>query len=107
MSRPSGLEVDDEVKLGRPRHRQIAWLGRFENPAGVNAGLRVSVGHIGSVANESAGGRELALNVNRRHCMASFDGMGHILTSQRDKMVIANFGNILPGIEPDAAWPKS
>ena len=37
--RLGGLEVDDELELGRRLHRKIGWLLALENTAGIEASL--------------------------------------------------------------------
>ena len=58
--RLGGLEVDDQLELGRLHHRQVGGLFALENPADVDAGLAISSGMIGSVAHQAAGIGEFA-----------------------------------------------
>src|SRR5262245_301063 len=55
-----GLDVDDEIKLGRLQHWQIGCLP-CETAASVDAGLTVSVGNIRSVTDETASKRYYVL----------------------------------------------
>ena len=45
-----GLEVNHQLEFRRLHDREIGGLLAFENPAGVNAGLAISVGEAGTVA---------------------------------------------------------
>jgi hypothetical protein len=36
--RLGGLEIDDQLELGRLRDRQVGGFGALENPAGIDAG---------------------------------------------------------------------
>ena len=42
--RLSSCQIDDELELGRLYHRQVGWLGAFENAAGVDANLAKNIG---------------------------------------------------------------
>ena len=56
-SRPSWrrLEVDDQLELGRLHDRQIGRLLALEDATGVDAGLTIGIGDVGSVAHQAAG----------------------------------------------------
>src|SRR5262245_47040618 len=56
----SGCQIDDEVELGWLHHRQVGWLGAFENAAGIDANLAKNVREIGPVAHQAADFREFA-----------------------------------------------
>src|SRR5262249_17633448 len=72
--RLSGLEIDDEVKLRRSDHGQIARLGALENPSGVNAGLAIAVANVRSVAHRATSQNKLATKVNRRNFVTRGEG---------------------------------
>ena len=61
-----GLQVDDELELGRLQNWQVGWLLTLEDTAGVDAELAVSVGKARSVAHQPAGFDKLALRIDRR-----------------------------------------
>src|SRR5215472_11736968 len=58
--RLGGCQIDDELELGRLHHRQIGWLGAFQNAAGIDANLAINVREIGAVAHQAADFREFA-----------------------------------------------
>src|SRR5262245_47249295 len=62
-----GLEVDDKLELGQLDDRQVAGLFTLEDSASVDALLTVCLGEAGSVTDQAAGHRELALLVNSRN----------------------------------------
>jgi hypothetical protein len=68
--RPGGLQIDDKLKLGRLRDRQIGRLGALENFAGVNADLANTVSDVGSVAHQPASLDEVPLGQNHRNAVA-------------------------------------
>ena len=68
--RLGGLEVDDQLDLGRLLDRQVGGLLALENPAGVDAGLTVRIRKAGSVAHQAASRGELAKLVDRGHRVA-------------------------------------
>src|SRR5262245_29059922 len=49
------LQVDNELKLGRLQHRQVAGLGTLKDAAGINTDLTKPVGEIAPVAHQPAG----------------------------------------------------
>ena len=51
---PGGLQVDDQLELGRLHDRQVRRLGALEDAAGVDAGLTIGIRDIGSVAHQPA-----------------------------------------------------
>jgi hypothetical protein len=65
-----GLEVDDQLEFRRLHHRQIRWFLAFENAAGVDADLAISLGHARPIAQQPAGCGEFAKVVNGRHPVA-------------------------------------
>ena len=57
-SRPSilgGLDVDDQLELGRLHDRQVSRLLTLEDTAGIDADLTPRIRNVGSVAYQSAG----------------------------------------------------
>src|SRR5262249_172301 len=54
IERLRGLEVDHQLELGRPHHRQIGRLLAFENPPRVDARLAKRISQVGSVAHQPA-----------------------------------------------------
>ena len=68
--RLGGLEVDDQLELGRLLHRQVGRLLALEDTAGVDADLAIEVSDAGPVAHQAAGRDELAIRRNRRHRVA-------------------------------------
>ena len=54
-----GLEIDDQLELGRLLYRQIAGLGAVEDLSDVNADLAIYAGEARSIAGQAAGRREL------------------------------------------------
>ena len=65
-----GLEIDDQLKLGRPQHRQVARFGAFEDLAGIDAGLARRIRNAGAIAHQTAGLGELAQLVYRGNGVA-------------------------------------
>jgi hypothetical protein len=53
-------EIDDEIKLGRSLHRQIAGLGAFENPIDIRDGTPKNIGLVRCVAHQPAVSDRLA-----------------------------------------------
>src|SRR5262245_13370863 len=74
--RLGGLEVDDELELGRLNHRQIGRLLAFENPPDIVAALSISIRSVGSVAHETASRRELPPIENNRDRIACYQEAG-------------------------------
>ena len=67
--RLGGLEVDDQLELGRLLDRQISRLGAFEDLSGVSADLAMDSGAAGSIADQPAGESEFTLRIDRRNGM--------------------------------------
>ena len=44
--RLGGLEVDDQLELGRLQDRQVGWLLALEDAPGVDADLAIRVGNV-------------------------------------------------------------
>jgi hypothetical protein len=65
--RPGGFEVDDQLELGRLKHRQIGRLVTLENPSGVDTSLTISIGEAGSIGDQPARRNVFAPTVDRRH----------------------------------------
>jgi hypothetical protein len=60
------LEVDEQLNFCRLLHWQVSGLLAVENPASINPGLTVRIEDAASVAQQPAGGGELAPFVDRR-----------------------------------------
>ena len=68
--RLGGLEVDDQLELGRLLDRQIGRLGALEDLSGVNADLAIGSREARSIADQAAGRGEFAPLIDRRNGMA-------------------------------------
>src|ERR1035438_6323596 len=66
-----GLEVDHHFEFRRLHDGQVGGLLAFESPAGVDAGLAISVGDACTVAYQYSSGDMLAPRRYRGHCIAS------------------------------------
>ena len=64
-----GLQVDDELKLGRLYDWQVGRFFTIEDTAGVDARLVVCIGDIGSVAHQTTSHGAIAPFVDRWDCM--------------------------------------
>src|SRR5215472_4583625 len=62
--RPGGLEIDDQLVLGRRLHRQVGGLLALENAAGIGAGLAKQIGKVRSIAHEPASVGKLAKGID-------------------------------------------
>src|SRR5262245_28524896 len=62
-----GLQVDDELELGRLQYRQLGGLAALEDDAGINADLTEHVCDAGAVAHQQAGFDHLTIGTTRRH----------------------------------------
>src|SRR5262249_7606060 len=60
-----GLEVNDKLKLGRLHDWQVGRLLALENPAGIDAGLVIRIGDVGSITHQTAGHCALAPLLDR------------------------------------------
>src|SRR5262249_33230083 len=65
-----GLNVDDQLELGRLHDRQIGWLGTFEDAANIDANLAKRIRKVRPVAHEPADVGKLPLRVARWNGMA-------------------------------------
>src|SRR5262249_1697890 len=65
--RLGGLEVYEQLDLGRPLDRQITRLLSFENFPDIDADQTVVVRFTGSVAHQATGRDELAILEDRGH----------------------------------------
>src|SRR5262249_29477613 len=72
-------QVDEQLVLGRPHHRQIGGLAAFGNSAGIDAGEAPCIGGAGSVADQSTLSDALARLKKRRDAITG---------GQRDKWVV-------------------
>src|ERR1700722_20553376 len=66
-----GLEVDYHFEFRRLHDWQVGGLLAFENPAGVDAGLAISVSDACAVTYQYSRGDMLAPRRYRGHCIAS------------------------------------
>ena len=76
--RLGGLEVDDQLELGRPQYRKTGRAFAFQDAAGVTAELPISLRQLRAVAHQSAGDRELTPFIDRG------DGLA---CSERDDLI--------------------
>ena len=53
--RLGGLQVDDELELGRLHDRQVGGLLTLEDPAGIDADLTIRIRNVSPVAHQPAG----------------------------------------------------
>ena len=58
--RLGGLEIDDQLELGRLHDRQVGRLLALEDAADIDADLTIRIRDVGSVAHQSAGFGEFA-----------------------------------------------
>jgi hypothetical protein len=65
-----GLEVDDQLELGRLVDRQICRLLALENPRGMDAGAAIAVREAISIAHEAACPGHLAIDIDGRNCVS-------------------------------------
>src|SRR3984893_5062920 len=65
--RLGGLEIDDQLELGRLQDGQVGRPRALENPAGIDADLAILVPITDSVAHQAAGCGELAILEDRGH----------------------------------------
>src|SRR4029450_9813875 len=61
-----GLEVNDQLELGRLRDRKVGWLFALENSASINAGLAPGIGPARSVTHQTTNCNELARLIDHR-----------------------------------------
>ena len=69
-----GLQVDDELELGRLHDRQVGGLGALEDVAGIDADLTKHVRDVGSVAHQPAGCDKITIRISRRNPVARRQG---------------------------------
>src|SRR3984893_2918411 len=65
-----GLEVNDELELGRLDDRQVRRFIAPENPSDIDPNLAIRCERIDPIAHEAAGRSKFAKMVDRRHRMA-------------------------------------
>src|SRR5262249_9889942 len=70
VERLGGLQIDNELELGRLQHRQVGRLLALEDAGHIGASLAKHVGEVRPVADQSAALGELAKGVDRRYRMA-------------------------------------
>ena len=74
---PGGLEVDDQLELGRLHDRQVRRLRALKDAAGVDADLTIRIRNVGPVAHQPAGfGNSHATQMSR----------GSMVRRQMDKL---------------------
>src|SRR5215207_11274049 len=64
-----GLQIDDQLELGRLLNRQVGGLGTLEDPTDVEARQAVSPRDAGPVTDQAAKFDEIALVVDRWNCV--------------------------------------
>src|ERR1700682_3047264 len=62
--RLGGLEVDDQLDLGRLQHRQVGWLVALENAAGIGANVAIKVRDAGAITHQASGLDGFTLKIN-------------------------------------------
>src|SRR5262245_66035288 len=67
--RPRGLEVDDQLELGRQYDRKVSWLVPPENTTGIDAGLMIGICAARSVTHQAACFGTLAIRAARGQCI--------------------------------------
>src|SRR6266545_5058554 len=87
--RPGGLEVDEQLDLGRLLHRQVGRLVALENPAAVDTDLTVRVRQTAAIAHQAAGGGKLAVLEDRGHRVADRQ-CGELLAPAIEQSIIAD-----------------
>src|SRR6516162_58348 len=90
------LQVNKQLELGRPQHRQVLGLYTLENAASVTADLAVRFRQVCSITDQTAVNCVIALPVNGR------DGMA---CRQRDKLCTPEVIEILIGHDDERARP--
>ena len=65
-----GLEIDDQLELGRLHNRQVAGLFALEDAADIDAGLPIKIGKVGAIVHQRAGHGRLARSRHRGQRMA-------------------------------------
>src|SRR5262249_43427617 len=78
--RLGGLEIDDELELGRLNDRKVAHLASLEDARNIGAGLSVAVREACAVAHQATVPHE---------CLLLVDGWEGMLCSQRHDVVAA------------------
>src|SRR5262249_13920229 len=90
------LQVNKQLELGRPQHRQVLGLYTLENAASVTADLVVRFRQVCSITDQTAVNCVIALPVNGR------DGMA---CRQRDELRTPEVIEILIGHDDERAGP--
>src|SRR5262249_14831103 len=62
--RLGGLEVDDQLELGRLQDWQVCWLRALENLSSINADLTVSIRNARAIAHQAARFGKLTREIN-------------------------------------------
>src|SRR5690349_3929004 len=65
-----GLEIDDQLELGRLLDWQIGRSGAFENPPDVSTDIVIGVGQARSITDQAAGGDVYAKVIDGRNGVA-------------------------------------
>src|SRR6266487_3154764 len=68
--RPRGVEVDQQLELGRLQDRKVGRLGTLEDTRGIEPDLAASISEVGSVAHQPAGFDKNALRIGCRNRVA-------------------------------------
>src|SRR5947207_15200999 len=78
-----GLEIDHQFELCWLNDRQVGGLGAFENAAGINADLTISIGDARAVTHQAASLREVRKRVDAGYPVAY--GQGRDLVASVDE----------------------
>ena len=78
-----GLEIDHQLELSGLNDRQVGGLGAFENAAGINADLTISIGEARTVTHQAAILREVRKRVDASYPVAY--GQGRNLVASVDE----------------------
>src|SRR5262245_10964275 len=77
-----GLEIDNQLVLGRRLHRHIGWLLALEDAIDIPRGLPGRIVRIRSVRDQAAVYSVIAIRINRRQFVASYKTDYELATSR-------------------------
>src|SRR5262245_35272902 len=80
-----GLEIDNQLILGRGLHRHVGWLLALKDAIDIPRGLPGHIVRIGSVGDQAAVYRVIAIRVDRRQFVASGETDDELATSPRSR----------------------
>src|SRR6516162_12913 len=66
-----GLDIDDQLELGRPVDRQVRRLRAFEDATGIESGAAICVSGVVPIADHAASHREVAGASDHRNVVSS------------------------------------